>query len=103
MLASGDKEFAAWYAAASPEEAPVEPELEAHQRYYWQAWQDIRGDRHVDGMGAVGPIPYLTISRYAEDHYITGTDFLRFKTIIKAMDAEFLDYIAKTRPKAPEK
>jgi hypothetical protein len=102
MLDLGDAEFVAWHASANEEDAPVEPVLEPHQRFYWRIWQDIKDDRHFDGMGAIGPISYLVLSRYAEDHCISETEFMNLKIIIKAMDSTFLEYIRKNRPKAPE-
>jgi hypothetical protein len=69
---------------------------------YWDAWNILRYDRHYGAMGGQGPIPYLTISRYAEDHGIRGEDFWLFRTMMDALDSEWLKNVAE-RDKANDK
>lgn len=48
-------------------------------------------------MGGVGPIPYHTISIFARDHGVAGDDLTVFRKLIKALDAEYLSWIAENR------
>jgi hypothetical protein len=44
-------------------------------------------------LGGVHPVTYSAISRYARDHGIAGADFEIFRTLFKAIDAEWLVYL----------
>ena len=94
-MAAQDPEFAAFLASKPSDERVVAPEIEAHVAHIWQAWTDLKSDRHADGFGNIGPIFYDTISAYARDHGICGEEFLIFKRLIKAMDDEYLAFERK--------
>ena len=50
----------------------------------------------LDGLGGVGPIPFVAIDRYAERFGVApGDDFVRFHTLLKRMDATFLEHMAE--------
>ncbi len=91
-----DPEFAAFLANRPRVE---KPEVLPHTIPYWEAWQELRGDRPIDGFGGQGNISYLAMSRYAADHEFFGEDFLIFKTIIRGMDDEYLSWVAEQRKK----
>ena len=68
---------------------------------YWQAWCILRDDRHYGDYGAMGTIYYQAISRYASDFGICGDDLDIFVLLIRAMDSEFMAYVAE-KNKKPE-
>ncbi|HTV69842.1 MAG TPA: hypothetical protein VMF90_15015 [Rhizobiaceae bacterium] len=76
-----------------------EPEWQDWHLYYLDAFEMIRFDRFYGAMGGEGPISYLAISRYAEDHNITGEDLRLFCRFVRAIDAEWLSHVAGKTPK----
>lgn len=54
-------------------------------------------------MGGEGPIPYMVMSRYAEDNGITGNDFRIFHTLLSAIDGEWLKYVTERQKKEATK
>jgi hypothetical protein len=62
---------------------------------FWIAWHMLRDDRPLGAMGGCGGIYYTAISRYAEDHEITGSDFTAFLLIVRGMDAEYQSWVAE--------
>lgn len=55
-------------------------------------------DRYRDGFGGVGRIYYQTLSRYARDHDLAGSDFDLFIVLIgDEMDDEYLTWMAEQR------
>ena len=65
-----------------------EPALFADLMDVWEAWHTLSADRQ-GGMGARGT-PWQVLDRYAERHGVD--DFDEFHDLIRAMDAEYLDY-----------
>lgn len=72
-----------------------EYDFEPWHQLYWDAWNILRYDRHYGSMGGQGPIPYMVLSRYAEDHRIVGDDFWLFRLMLDAIDAEWLRHVAE--------
>lgn len=68
-------------------------------RLYWTAWTALTGSRGSAGLG-VGAIPYPTITAWARDHGIDDPDDIELVVFaVQAIDAAFLEHLAKTRPK----
>lgn len=76
----------------------VEEEIEPALEFYWQAWHQLRDDRQFGAFGGCSGIFYSAISRYARDYGIDGSEFPIFVTLIRAMDVEYLDWIAEQKP-----
>lgn len=91
-----DPEFAAHLATREPV-TPV-PEVMDHLTIYWEAWTDLRNDRFVDPNGWASPIYYVALSQYARDRGMTGPELTRFVTIMRAMDGEYLKWLAEKKP-----
>lgn len=45
------------------------------------------------------PIPYMALSQYARDHGIVGDEFRMFQTLMREIDAEWLDHRAEQQKK----
>lgn len=91
--ANEDPEVAAFMAAQGKKPQP--PEIDEHLQIYWQAWLDLKNDRHYDGMGGATPILYQALSQYARDFDIVGDDLKRFVRLMRAMDNEYLSWLAE--------
>lgn len=78
------------------EESPldIEPELYEDLADVWQAFHTLSNDRPI-GMGAVGGITFTAIHHYAERFEIE--DFDEFCALIRAMDAEYLKHVNKSK------
>lgn len=72
----------------------IEFDPEPWHRLYWEAWEALRFDRFYGARGGEGPIPYMAIRAYAEDHDITGDDFRLFRTFMSMIDTEWLKHVA---------
>lgn len=58
------------------------PHLPSHLRFYLEAFYDLQADRVAQGL-----IPFAVLDRYAARHGIDHIDdFLRFKTLVRALD-----------------
>jgi hypothetical protein len=62
---------------------------------YFRAFEALRFDRQYGALGGETPISYLAISRYAEDHGIGADDIHLFRLFMGALDAEWLDHVAR--------
>jgi hypothetical protein len=82
-----------WVQRAAYPEGRFDYQYEPWHAMYWEAWSTLQDDRSYSAMGDPGAIPYMVISRYAEDHGITGLDFWIFRKIMDALDAEWLRYM----------
>lgn len=82
-----------------PEGAELEPDLGV----YWDAWQSLRDDRHYGAMSGMGRIYYRAVSQYAADYGIAGVAFDVLKTLVFAMDHEFMDWSAERAKEEAEK
>lgn len=61
------------------------PELPAHLRAYLRAYNELDTCRKL-GFGAVGPIPWTAIDRYAARHGYLGDDFDDLVYVLMRMD-----------------
>jgi hypothetical protein len=86
-----------WVQRAAYPEGRFDYEPENWHQMYWEAWNALKHDRPYGAMGDVHPIPYMVISRYAEDHGITGDDFYYFRRFMYVLDTEWLSYIREQR------
>lgn len=68
-----------------------QPEIEPHQKLYWDAFHELSTERQI-GMGA-GPIPRSAIKVYADELGIVGDDYDPFHLIIRKMDNEYLSLL----------
>jgi hypothetical protein len=103
---------AAWLAKLAeeyPEEGLILPETEDNPEpqpwhgLYWRAFEALRFDRQYGALGGETPISYIAISRYAEDHGIGPDDIHLFHTLIAAVDAEWLAYVAAEQERKAQK
>ncbi|RLP22268.1 hypothetical protein [Mesorhizobium sp. YM1C-6-2] len=62
---------------------------------YWRAWEALRHDRQYGALGGETPISYIAISRFAQDNEIPPADFTLFHRFMTAIDAEWLDHVAR--------
>lgn len=83
------------------DESADPPEIEPGLSTYWEAWQHLREDRSHGAMGGCSGIYYTAISRYAADHGISGDDLEVFLALVRAMDHEYLDWLASQKPEQP--
>lgn len=60
--------------------------------FYLSSWRLLSDDRAFNGMGGIGAIPYPAISAFARDHGICGAELTVFHRLIKAIDAEYLNW-----------
>lgn len=70
------------------------PVLAPGLELYWEAFMELSSCRSI-GMG-IGPIPWTAIRAYAA--YLglgDGEDFHRFQTLVRGMDAVYLDHHVK--------
>jgi hypothetical protein len=82
-----------------PKALADKPEVPPEMDLYWRAFDDLRGDRQI-GMGGLGAIMWTSIAIYADRVGVAGQDaFERFVTVLKAMDAEYRDFVARQSPK----
>lgn len=73
-------------------EGPEDAQEEGWFLLYFRAWENLRFDRFYGALGGEMPISYMAISRYSEDHGITGEDFRWFLHFVQACDAEWIDF-----------
>jgi hypothetical protein len=59
----------------------------------------LRFDRQYGASGGESPISYMAISQYARDNFITGENFTIFKSLLTALDAEWLEYVNERNEK----
>ena len=52
-------------------------------------------------MGGASPISYVAISAYTADHGIVGADRKVFETLLRAIDDEWLAWMAEKLPSKP--
>lgn len=93
---SDDPEFAAYLASRGAKEPP--PEVDEYLSFYWDAWNDLKNDRQIDGAGGCSPIFYTALSQYARDKGLVGSDLDRFVKLLRAMDQEYLKWLADKKP-----
>ncbi|WP_425280343.1 hypothetical protein [Mesorhizobium japonicum] len=62
----------------------------------------MRFDRFYGAMGGEGPIPYMVIRAYANDHGISGDDFKLFRAFLKILDDAWLLHVVKRDKPPPE-
>lgn len=70
-----------------------EPEMYADLSWVWDAFHALSGSRQM-GYGAVGPVPFEAIDRYAVRYNVE--DFEYFHALIAAMDGAYLKHVNKT-------
>lgn len=97
-LVDDDPDAAAFFATAETEEAPES--IFEYLQCYWQAWQALKDDRPVDGFGGVGRIYYQALSQYARDMGFVGEELPMFMTMLRALDGEYIAWVAEERRKA---
>lgn len=78
-----------------PDKIKNAPILLPGLQFYYQAFLDLSTCRPL-GMPE-GPIPWSAINIYAERQDLTDDDYERFFTLLRAMDAAYLDYRDKKR------
>lgn len=78
---------------------PERVEVEDGLQLYLDAWYDLMNDRSIGGFGGASGIFYSSISRYAQDTGRSGENLSTFKTLVRAIDAEYLDWLASKQPK----
>jgi hypothetical protein len=77
------------------------PDLYRADQFYWNAFWQINTDRPSNSAG-ISAISYMAIDAYARREGLEGSDFYDLFNIVRAMDAEFIDHVAKAS-KAPKK
>jgi hypothetical protein len=70
-----------------------------HLARAWECFGDLARDRQI-GMAA-GPIPWSAVDRWAARNGVDGDEFDRLKTLVFALDAEWLALNAPKDGKAP--
>lgn len=70
------------------------PSLWPGQGSIYRAFDELSTCRLI-GFGAVGPIPWDKIDRYAERHGYTGDRYFSLVEIIRTMDDAFVAYMNK--------
>ncbi len=65
---------------------------------YFRAWDAIQFDRSYGMMGGQTPITYMTMSRYAADHGISGSDFTVFRNFMSVLDGAHLELCDEDKP-----
>jgi len=59
----------------------------------------LRGDRQYGAYGGEAPLSFLAIDAFASRHRIDGTEFDTFLFLIMALDAEWLEFVAREAAK----
>lgn len=67
------------------------------------AWQALRNDRWRGAMGGISGIHYTAVSRYAQDHGITGDAFAAFHVLLTALDDEYQAFEAERQQAEQDK
>lgn len=67
--------------------------------FYWRAWACLKGDRQYGAFGGEGPMSFIAIERYARRYCIDGVDFETFLHLMMALDAEWLEFVAREAAK----
>ena len=82
-----------------PDPLRLKPDMVDHLSTIWRDFFELSSTRNL-GFGAVGPIPWIAISAYAERMGINDPDeFERFTTLIRIMDGEYLTFIGEKSKK----
>jgi hypothetical protein len=81
-----------------PETILNKPELSIGLDVYRKAFWDCSTDRNY-GM-AEGPIPWSSVSKWAERYGYVGEEFDRLWYLIRAMDSVFIEHRNKAQKKA---
>ncbi len=92
-------------AAEAFKDVEVDPdeEMPVWAEYIVQAWQALSHDRFRSDMGSCSGIYYGSISRYAEDHALSGDGFHDFYRLIRAVDDEYVTYTGEQAKAAMDK
>lgn len=102
MEAYPDEEWV--YRAAYP--AGVDDEYEPREWHgmYWEAWDILRFDRHYDGYGGQGAVPYMVVRQYGIDigFEVGSQDFWEFRLFFQILDSAWLSHVAEQRKKKEE-
>jgi hypothetical protein len=76
----------------------MEAEPREWHSLYFNAFDALQFDRFYGALGGQGPISYRAIRDYAIDHGIDGADIVLFHAFMTALDAVYLDIVAKQHP-----
>lgn len=71
--------------------------IEMHLLFVWDAFWELNTERPMGF--ALGPIPARAIREHAEAAGIFGDAFDSFRTVIRALDAEYLKRTAPSKDK----
>lgn len=72
------------------------PDLDEGLDWYLDAFWMLTGERPVGVFGGVGRIPFSAVDRWAQRYGVDDLDgFERLQMIVDALDAEFIDFVAK--------
>lgn len=76
-----------------PSEELYPPNVLPEAEFYYRAWCELSGDRQM-GMGGVGPIPFMSLDRYADRYGVHNVDeFSLFSRIMRAMDSVYIKHV----------
>jgi hypothetical protein len=81
-----------------PEALQNAPVLYSGLDEYYSAFWRLHTDRQI-GMG-IGQIPWTSMVNYADREEMDAEEFLRFETLIRAMDDAYLEHAAKPKDNA---
>jgi hypothetical protein len=83
------------------EQRPPDAEIADWHQLPLMVFFELINDRQWGAMGEPGAIPYLAISRWAEDHGVAGDDFVALRRMVAALDDEWRDIVnSKRKPAA---
>lgn len=88
-------------AAGLEDRITAAPDLEPGHLIYLTAFNRLMHDRQYGAFGGATTIAYVAISAYARDFGIFGDDFDTFLRLIRALDVEYLEHLARTKPAKP--
>ena len=72
------------------------PEIEPYLIFVWDAFRELCSDRPASAAG-MGAISFSSVDRYAARVGLCDIDaFSRFLTLIRRMDAAYLDHMKET-------
>lgn len=75
------------------------PDLHDGLDWYLDAFWMLTGERPVGAFGGVGRIPFSAVDRWAARFGVEDLDaFERLHAMIEALDAEFIDFVARQPP-----
>lgn len=81
------------------EDESFDVELMPGVEFYWIGWHDLKDDRQLGALGGCAGIYYSAISRYARDRGMDGAELELFTRLIRAMDAEYIAWVAEQQKK----